>query len=143
MGSRNPKGIPSRPLVLIVDEHDDTRDLYIVGLTAFGFEAMEASDGEQAFREAWETRPDVVVMELALPAADGWQLIQNLKREARTRDIPVVMLTGQVAPSVRERAEREGYAAFFTKPCLPDALATELRQVIDRTIFHEGARASH
>jgi CheY-like chemotaxis protein len=143
MGSRHPTGIPSRPLVLIVDEHDDTRDLYIAGLTAFGFEAIEASDGEQAFREAWDTRPDVVLTELALPAADGCQLIQTLKREARTRDIPVVMLTGHVAPSVRERAEREGCAAFFTKPCLPDALATDLRQVLNRTISHERERASH
>src|SRR6478735_5920858 len=123
MDSRHPKSIPSRPLVLIVDEHGDTRDLYIAGLTAFGFEAIDASDGEQAFRQAWETRPDVVVTELALPVADGWQLIQDLKREPRTRDIPVVMLTGHVAPSVRERAGRAGCAAFFTKPCLPDALA--------------------
>ena len=57
------------------------------------------SDCQQAFRAAWEIRPDIVVTELALRGADGWQFIQQLKRQARTRDIPVVMLTGDVDPS--------------------------------------------
>jgi two-component system cell cycle response regulator DivK len=139
MDRRRPRGIPSRPLVLIVDDHDDTRELYIVSLAALGFEAIEASDGEQAFRRAWESHPDIVVTDLTLCGADGWQLVQNLKREARTRDIPVVLLTGHAAPSLRERAEREGCAAFVVKPCLPDELATELRQALDRTFVHEGA----
>ena len=142
MDRRHPRGIPSRPLVLIVDDHDDTRELYIMSLAAFGFEALAASDGEQAFRQAWEAHPDVVVTDLTLRGADGWQLVQELRREARTRDIPVVLLTGHAAPSLRERAEREGCAAFVVKPCLPDALATELRRVLDRTIIHERARAS-
>jgi two-component system cell cycle response regulator DivK len=139
MDRRRPRGIPSRPLVLIVDDHDDTRELYIVSLAALGFEAIEASDGEQAFRRAWESHPDIVVTDLTLCGADGWQLVQNLKREARTRDIPVVLLTGHAAPSLRERAEREGCAAFVVKPCLPDELATEHRQALDRTFVHEGA----
>jgi two-component system phosphate regulon response regulator PhoB len=135
MNRLHPRGIPSRPLVLIVDDHDDTRELYIMSLARLGFEAIEASDGEQAFRQAWESHPDIVVTDLTLRGADGWQLVQDLKREARTRDIPVVLLTGHAAPLLRERAQREGCAAFFLKPCLPDALATELRQVLNRTLL--------
>jgi two-component system phosphate regulon response regulator PhoB len=142
MHRRHARGIPSRPLVLIVDDHDDTRELYVMSLAALGFEAIAASDGEQAFRQAWESHPDVVVTDLTLPGGDGWQLIQDLKREAQTRDIPVVLLTGYEAPSLRERSEREGCAAFFVKPCLPDELAVELRRVLDRTIVHERVRAS-
>ena len=132
MDRRHPRGIPARPLVLVVDDHDDTRELYIMSLAAFGFEAIEASDCEQAFRHAWQSHPDIVVTDLTLPGGDRWQLVQDLKREARTRDIPVVLLTGHAAPSLRKRAEREGCAAFVAKPCLPDELATELRQVLDR-----------
>jgi CheY-like chemotaxis protein len=137
MDRRRPRQIPSRPLVLVVDDHDDTRDLYVQSLASFGFETIGAADCQQACRRAWEFHPDIVVTDLTLRGGDGWQLIQDLRREARTRDIPVVLLTGHAAPAVRERAEREGCAGFFVKPCLPDELAAELRQVLIRTIAHE------
>jgi CheY-like chemotaxis protein len=97
----------------------------------------------QAYRHAWESHPDIVVTDLTLRGGYGWHLIQDLKPEARTRDIPVVLLTGYAAPSLRERAEREGCAAFFVKPCLPEELAAELRHVLDRTIVHERVPAAH
>jgi hypothetical protein len=53
-----------------------------------------------------------------------------------------VLLTGHAAPSLRERAEHEGCAGFFVKPCLPDELATELRHVLDRSNGHEGVSTS-
>ena len=124
---------PTRPLVLVVDDHDDTREMYVQSLLCFGFEAIEAADSEQAYRRAWDCHPDIVVTDLTLRGGEGWQLIQNLKRESRTRDIPVVLLTGYAEPSLRERATHEGCASFFEKPCLPDELATELRHVLERT----------
>jgi len=142
MNRRHPRKIPSRPLVLIVDDHDDTRELYVESLAAFGFEVIAAADCAHACRRAWESHPDIVVTDLTLRGADGWQLVQDLKRETRTRDIPVVLLTGHTALSLRERAEREGCAAFVVKPCLPDELAVELRHVLDRTIAHERVPAS-
>jgi CheY-like chemotaxis protein len=142
MNRRRPRSIPFRPLVLIVDDHDDTRELYVTSLTALGFEAIAAADCAQASRRAWESRPDIVVTDLTLSGGDGWQLIQDLKHEARTRHIPVVLLTGQADPQLRERADRESCAAFFVKPCLPDELAAELRHVLDRTIEHERVPAS-
>jgi two-component system phosphate regulon response regulator PhoB len=142
MDRRRPRNIPARPLVLVVDDHDDTRDLYVQALGFFGFEAIEAPDYGQAYRRAWDVHPDIVVTDLTLPGADGWQLIQDLKREARTREIPIVLLTGDGAPSLRERAEREGCAGFFVKPCLPDELAAELRHVLERTIVHEDVSTS-
>jgi CheY-like chemotaxis protein len=104
MNRRRPRHPPTRPLVLVVDDHDDTRELYVQSLVAFGFEAVGAADGEQAYRRAWDFHPDIVVTDLTLRGGEGWQLIQDLKREPRTRDIPVVLLTGHAAPSLRERA---------------------------------------
>jgi CheY-like chemotaxis protein len=132
MDCRGPRNRPTRPLVLVVDDDDDTRELYVAGLAVFGFEAIDAADCEQAYRRAWDFHPDVVVTDLTLRGGEGWQLIYDLKREPRTRDIPVVLLTDHAAPSLRERAEREGCAGFFVKPCLPDELATELRHVLER-----------
>jgi len=62
--------------------------------------------------------------------------------EARTREIQVVLLTGYDEPSLRERAEHEGCAGFFVKPCLPDELATELRHLLERTAVHERVSTS-
>jgi CheY-like chemotaxis protein len=142
MDRRRPRNPPTQPLVLVVDDHDDTRELYVEGLVVFGFEAIGAADCQQGYRQAWGFRPDIVVTDLTLGRGEGWQLIQDLKREPRTRDIPIVLLTGCDAPSLRERAEREGCAGFFVKPCLPDELATGLRHVLDRTIVDEGVSPS-
>jgi len=101
-----------------------------------------SADCEQAYRRAWDFHPDIVVSDLTLCGGEGWQPIQDLKREPRTRSIPVVLLTGHAAPSLRERAEHEGCAGFFVKPCLPDELATELRHVLDRINGHEGVPTS-
>ena len=142
MERRRPRNPPLRPLVLVVDDHDDTRELYVQSLVAFGFEAIEAADCEQAYRRAWDFHPDIVVTDLTLRGGEGWQLIQDLKRDARTRDIPVLLLTGHAAPSLRERAEHEGCAGVFVKPCLPDELATGLRHVLERNNGHKGVSTS-
>jgi CheY-like chemotaxis protein len=143
MDRRRPRNRPARPLVLVVDDHDDTREMYVLSLGLFGFEAIGAADGQQACHRAWEFHPDIVVMDLTLRGGDGWHVIQDLQRDARTRDIPIVLLTGDAAASLRERAERDGCAGFFVKPCLPDELALELRHVLDSAIDHERVPASH
>jgi two-component system phosphate regulon response regulator PhoB len=136
MNRRRPRNIPSRPLALVVDDDDDTREMYVISLAVLGFEAVAVAEYTNASRQAWEMHPDIIVADLPpiLREADGWQLIQDLHRDPRTRDIPVVVLTGHAAATLRERAEREGCAGFFVKPCLPDELALELRRVLDRTI---------
>ena len=134
--------IPSRPLVLVVDDHDDTRELYVEGLAAFGFDAIAAADSDHAYRQALDSHPDVVVTDLTLAGGNGWQLVHDLKREARTRAIPVVLLTGYDEASLRERAAHEGCAGFFVKPFLPDELATELRHVLEGSVVHERGSTS-
>ena len=131
MDRRRPRKPPVRPLVLIVDGHEDTRELYEFALPALGFEVVAVRDGEDAYRRAWEIHPDVIVTDLAMASYDGWQFLYDLKQNPRTRDIPVVALSGYVQQSVRERAERDGFAAFLPKPCPPDELASGLRQVLD------------
>ena len=130
MDRRRPRNPPTQPLVLIVEGHEDTRALYALALSAMGFNVVAEPDGAAAFRRAWQLHPDIIVTDLALPNYDGWQFLQDVKNDARTRDIPVVAVSGYVQRSVRDRAERDGFAAFFPKPCLPDALAEGLRHVL-------------
>lgn len=118
----------SRPLVLVLEGHEATRALYALALSAMGFDVVAVRDGDDPCRRASETEPDIIVTELGMPHYDGWQFLQDLRDNPRTRDIPVVAVSGYV--QLRERAERD-FAAFFPKPCMPDELAARLRQVLD------------
>ena len=69
---------------------------------------MPSVMGSDAFGRAWDTHPDIIVTEISLPRFDGWSLVADLKRDPRTRDIPIVVLTSHAESSVRERAQREG-----------------------------------
>jgi CheY-like chemotaxis protein len=132
MDRRRPRNPPTRPLVLIVEGHEDTRMMYALALSAMGFEVIPAQDETEAYRRAWETHPDIIVTDLPIPTYDGWQFLEDLKQNSRTRDIPLVAVSSYVLRSLREHAERNGFAAFFPKPCPPDELAAGLRQVLDR-----------
>jgi CheY-like chemotaxis protein len=118
--------------VLVVDDHEDTRQMSLIVLRTQGFDVALAAGGDAAFDRACELGPDVIVTDLAMPDGDGWDLIQKLASDPRTKDIPVVMLTACATEAVRSRAAREGLAAFFFKPCAPDVLAAELRRLCDR-----------
>ncbi len=125
---------PSQPLVLIVEGHADTRSLYLLGLSQNGFDVVAVRDCAEVCSRALEIRPDIIVTDLPMPNGDGWQFLHDLRQNARTRHIPVVALSGYVQQSLRERAERDGFAAFIPKPCLPEKLAQGLRQVLSEPV---------
>lgn len=140
MERRRARRPPEHPLVLVVDGHADTRELYADALRSMGFETETVHDVADAYARAWETHPDVIATEIPFSTEKAWKFIQDLKRGPRTRDIPVVVVTSQGQAYMRARAEDEGCAAFLVKPCLPDDLAIALREVKTRT--HEGHSAA-
>jgi CheY-like chemotaxis protein len=125
--------------VLVVDDHEDTRQMSLIVLRTQGFDATAMPGGDEGFRHACEHQPDVIVTDLAMPDGDGWDLIQRLSSDERTRAIPVVMLTACATEAVKKRAATEGCAAFFFKPCAPDVLAEELRRLIKTRAFPASA----
>jgi chemosensory pili system protein ChpA (sensor histidine kinase/response regulator) len=127
-------GMTGKPVVLVVDDHDDTRQMSLIVLRSQGFDPMAAESGDAAFVRACETQPDVIVTDLAMPDGNGWDLLHRLSNDDRTSAIPVVMLTACATDSVRQRAKEEGVDAFFFKPCAPGVLADELRRLIDARV---------
>jgi len=128
--------------VLIADGNADTRDLYATALTSFGFETDAIGDLADAYPRAWQTHPDVIATEISRAGDASWNVIRDLKRDPRTRNIPVVLVTSQGERATRERAAREGCAAFLMKPCPPDDLANMLRDVLGIQ-SHDGAAPAH
>ncbi len=121
----------TKPRVLLVDDYPDAREMYAEYLQFSGFEVIEASNGMEALQRALETTPDIILMDLSLPVMDGWEATRRLKSDERTATIPVVALTGHALAGISEGAKKAGCDAFVTKPCLPEDLVREIRNVLD------------
>ena len=110
------------PLVLVVDDAADTRDMYAEYLDHAGVRAETASNGRQAVRRALRAHPDAIVMDLAMPVLDGWEATRLLHADPRTKDIPIVAITGYAEPEQKKRAEECGAMLVLTKPFSPREL---------------------
>ena len=120
-----------RPLILIVEDQSDLRQLYAQELTMSGFDVIEAANGAEAIAHTSEKFPDIVLMDLSLPIVDGWEATRRLKSDQRTAWIPVVALTGHALAGISDGALKAGCDAFVTKPCLPEDLVKEIRKILD------------
>lgn len=121
------------PLILVVDDYEDAREMYAEYLRFCGFRVAEARNGNEALEQAFALMPDLILMDLSLPGMDGWEATRQLKADERTRQIPVVALTGHALAGASEGARRAGCDSFVTKPCLPDDLVVEVRRMLEQT----------
>ena len=121
---------PHQPLVLVVEDYQDAREMYAAYLQFSGYRVAEATNGIEAIEQANELMPDIILMDLALPKMDGWEATRRLKMSDKTRHIPIVALTGHALAGHAEGARQAGCDAFVTKPCLPDALVAEIKRML-------------
>jgi CheY-like chemotaxis protein len=122
----------SSPLVLVVDDFQDNREMFAEFLSLSGFRVAEASTGREAIDRGFDLLPDVILMDLSLPELDGWEATRQLKNDPRTKHIPIVALTGHALADHSREAREAGCDAFLTKPCLPEVLVVEIRRMLDR-----------
>jgi CheY-like chemotaxis protein len=118
------------PLILVVDDYQDAREMYAEYLQFSGFRVAEAKNGNEALEQAFALKPDLILMDLSLPGMDGWEATRRLKADEATRHIPIVALTGHALAGASEGAKRAGCDSFVTKPCLPDDLVVEVRRML-------------
>lgn len=124
------------PLILVVDDYQDAREMYAEYLQYSGFRVAEASTGNEALAQAFALKPDLILMDLSLPGMDGWEATRHLKADDRTKHIPVVALTGHALAGASDGAKRAGCDSFVTKPCLPDDLVVEVRRMLSASPKH-------
>ena len=115
------------PLVLVVDDFADNRELYAATLAEAGYQVEEVENGQEALDFIGRRRPAVVVMDLSMPILDGWEATRRIKGDPDTNDIVVVALTGHATNFGLQRAKEAGVDAVLTKPCLPEDLLALLR----------------
>ena len=121
------------PLILVVDDYQDAREMYAEYLQFSGFRVAEAKNGNEAVDQAFALKPDLILMDLSLPGMDGWEATRLLKADQTTRHIPIVALTGHALAGASEGARKAGCDSFVTKPCLPDDLVVEVRRMLSAT----------
>jgi two-component system, cell cycle response regulator DivK len=121
---------PRRPLrVLIADDTADARDLYAQYFRFRGFAVLTARDGAEAIQVALEQRPDVIVMDLAMPQFDGITATRRIKADPRASRARVLLLTGYPQMAVERDARDAGVELVLTKPCLAEDLERRIDQM--------------
>jgi two-component system, cell cycle response regulator DivK len=136
MGPRGKPTIASRarvrpPVVLVVDDFVDNREMYGEYLEHIGFRVLECADGQTAVDIARQELPAAIVMDLSLPVLDGWEATRILKNDPATANIVILVLTGHAEPASRTRALEAGCDEFMSKPCLPGELAEKIKKLLD------------
>lgn len=104
-------------LVYIVEDHGDTRDGYAEYLTGCGFEVRVVGDAREFWQIVDQLVPDVILMDLRLPEVDGWTLTREVRNDARTSRVPVLVVSASVREEDRALALESGADAFLSKPC--------------------------
>jgi CheY-like chemotaxis protein len=129
--SRRPHTTKRRPLILCVEDNDDSRALYAAFLSRAGFRVAEAKNGAEGLERARTLAPDLVVLDIALPVMDGAAMLNALRGEGGPNaDVPVIVVTGQAFPGHWRDAIDRGCDAYLTKPCpLGDLLAAVLKVI--------------
>jgi DNA-binding response OmpR family regulator len=119
-----------KPKILIVDDDPDLRRGLNLRLRANHYETAYATDGFSAISMAQKERPDLIILDLGLPAGDGFVVLERLQQNAHLSCIPVIILTARDPQSSREEALRAGAIAFFQKPVDNSRLLSTIRTTL-------------
>ena len=121
------------PLILVVDDSVDAREMYCLQLKHDGFDCLEAANGEEALQLARLHHPALAVMDATMPVMDGWRAVEAIRADDALRGMAVVMLTAHAFDTHRLRAQRVGADVFLAKPVVPADLTTAIKQLLRLT----------
>jgi len=116
--------------ILVVEDHDSIRSLIETLVSARGHKVVAVASGAKALESAFQSPPDVVLLDLHLPGQyDGFAVCEKLRANAGTKSTPVVIISARDDVTARARAIEVGATAFYGKPFSPTALLKEIERV--------------
>jgi CheY-like chemotaxis protein len=118
--------------VLVVEDSAVIRRLIEVCLRPASLEVVMREDGPQGLAAAINDQPDLLVLDIGLPEMDGWEVLDRLRSDERTKDLPVLVLTAHAEEESRRRADEGGADAFVTKPFQPNDFRQEVLNLLAR-----------
>ena len=122
----------AKPLVLIVEDEIDLITLLQYNLEKEGFRTINATDGEEALLLAQEQRPSLMLLDWMLPVLSGIEVCRQLRRNAETQSIPIIMLTARSDESDKVRGLNSGADDYLAKPFSPSELVARIQAVLRR-----------
>jgi chemosensory pili system protein ChpA (sensor histidine kinase/response regulator) len=122
--------VPEEKLVVLVDDSISVRKFVGRMLEKAGYRVKLAADGLEALEIVTQTRCDLVVTDLEMPRTNGYELLSHLRQDPQTRNIPVMVVTSRAGAKHRDRAIKEGAAAFLTKPVQEDQFIAAVGKLI-------------
>lgn len=117
--------------ILAVDDEKHIVRLVQVNLERQGYEVVTAFDGKEALQKVQEENPDLVVLDVMMPYMDGFEVLQNLRRNPATREIPVIMLTAKAQDADVFKGWQSGVDLYLTKPFNPMELLSFVKRIFD------------
>jgi two-component system cell cycle response regulator DivK len=116
--------------ILIAEDRPSSRELIRTVLEGCGYSVSEASDGREAVEVAKRENPDLLIVDLQMPALDGLGVLAELRRDERFADVPIVALTASAMQGDRERALEAGFTEYITKPVNLRFLREEITRLL-------------
>lgn len=120
-------------VILVIEDDRDMNDLVCDALDSAGYQTLSAFDGLEGLRLGSEAHPDVILLDIILPDADGVDLCRDLRKNEATRLIPIIMLTGRQDLSTKLSSYIAGAKRYITKPFQIDQLIEE----VDKTLIQK------
>ncbi len=127
----------NKKTVLVIDDVESLLHLIRGALAGYSIDLITAVDGGSGLELARRLAPDLVLLDLALPVLSGWDVLEQLKHDDSTADIPVVIVTAHGDSSAAAQARELGAVGFLSKPFKP----AELRRIIDHHLSGPALRA--
>jgi two-component system, OmpR family, alkaline phosphatase synthesis response regulator PhoP len=129
--------------VLVAEDERDVAELIRYTLAREGFDVLVATNGADALRQAKDSRPDLVLLDLMLPQVNGWELCRRLKQDPATRALPVIMVTARAEEGDKVLGFEVGADDYVTKPFSTRELVARVRAVVRRTRPAEAEERKH
>ena len=120
-------------LVMVIEDEKEIRDLIRYNLERAGFRVSAAADGEEGLKRLFAARPDAVVLDLMLPGQNGLDVLREVRGEAATRDLPVMVLTARSTEMDKLLGFERGADDYLTKPFSPRELVARLKALLRRS----------
>ena len=137
MSSSHPSSDPIA--VLVIEDDIDARHIYSEYLRSKRWTVFTAVDGRMGLNKISELRPDVIVLDLAMPRVDGWTVLKHVRESSVSADIAVVVVSA--VTDARDAAFQAGCDAYLAKPCSPETLYLQIR-ALTRCLDVDGRAAN-
>ena len=122
----------TKPVVLVAEDDEDILALVVFDLEDEGYEVLTARNGKEAISLAFDRLPDLILLDVAMPGLDGYEVTRRLRAEESTRGTPVVLLTARAQVKDVILGFEAGANDYVTKPFRPDELRTRLHAALGR-----------